>query len=393
VGDPVPPPVVAAQPEQPPRDRLPSDQVVAMPPAVRIAAAWSWRLLVIGAVLVVASRLLGQFSELVIPVLVALLLTALLGTVVELLSRVLPRGLATGIALIGGLIVISGMLTLVVTQIQASSAELGTQVQQGIQQIHGWLARGPLHVSDKQINHYYDQFRNALANSDQALASGALKVGTTVTRFVAGALIALFTTFFFLYDGRNIWAWIVRLFPRAARNAVDSSGRRGWVSLTAYVRATILVAFVDAIGITVVAAILRVPLAIPIGVLVFLGAFIPIVGAFISGVVAVLVALVAHGLIIALIMLGGVVGVQQLEAHILQPFLMGRLVRLHPLAIVLALTVGGIVAGIVGALFAVPTAAVANAVVTHLASGHANDPVEGEPEPASRRRRRAADHT
>jgi len=345
-----------------------------MPPAVRIAAAWSWRLLVIGLALVAIGRVLGEFSELVIALLVALLLTALLSRVVEVLDRWIPRGLATAIALVGGLIVIGGMLTLVVTQIQSNSGELVTQIQQGINQVHGWLSRGPLHVTDEQLNGYYKQLRDLLGSSDTALASSALKVGTTVTHFLTGLAIALFSTFFFLYQGGQIWAWVVRLFPRSARAAVDSSGRRGWVSLTAYVRATILVAFTDAVGITIVALILRVPLAFPIGVLVFLGAFIPVVGAFLSGVIAVLVALVAHGFIVGLIMLGGVVGVQQLESHVLQPFLMGRLVRLHPLGIILALAVGGILDGIVGALFAVPVAAVLNVVVQHLASGRAGEP-------------------
>ena len=195
---------------------------------------------------------------------------------------------------------------------------------------------------------------------------------------VAGFFIVLFSTYFFLADGDRIWAWAVRLAPRAAREHVDSSGRVAWVSLTQFVRATVIVALVDAIGIMIVAAILGVPFVLAIGVLVFLGAFVPMVGATVAGTVAVLVALVDQGPITALLMLGGVILVQQIEGHILQPFLMGRWVSVHPLGVIVAIGCGVLVAGIAGALVAVPLAAAVNAVVQHLAnfSSPGDDPVE-----------------
>ena len=195
---------------------------------------------------------------------------------------------------------------------------------------------------------------------------------------VAGFFIVLFSTYFFLADGGRIWAWAVRLAPRAAREAVDSSGRVAWVSLTQFVRATVIVALVDSIGIMIVAAILGVPFVLAIGVLVFLGSFIPMVGATIAGTVAVLVALVDQGPITALLMLGGVILIQQIEGHILQPFLMGRWVSVHPLGVIVAIGCGVLVAGIAGALVAVPLAAAVNAVVQHLAnfSSPGDDPVE-----------------
>jgi predicted PurR-regulated permease PerM len=177
----------------------------------------------------------------------------------------------------------------------------------------------------------------------------------------------LFSTYFFLAEGQRIWAWCVRLAPRAAREKVDSSGRVAWVSLTQFVRATVIVALVDAVGIAIVAAILGVPFVLAIGVLVFLGAFIPMVGATVAGTVAVLVALVDQGPITALLMLGGVILVQQIEGHILQPFLMGRWVSVHPLAVIVGIGCGVLVAGIAGALLAVPLIAAGNAVVQHLA--------------------------
>ncbi len=195
------------------------------------------------------------------------------------------------------------------------------------------------------------------------------EVGTAVSHIVAGFFIVLFATYFFLADGARIWAWVVRLFPRAARIKADSSGRVAWLSLTKFVRATVLVAFTDALGVMLVAAILKVPFVFAIGVLVFIGAFIPMVGALLSGTVAVLVALVAHGPVVALIMLGGVVAVQQIEAHVLQPFLLGRFVAVHPLGVIVAIGCGVLVAGIPGALVAVPLVAALNAVVLHLAGG------------------------
>jgi predicted PurR-regulated permease PerM len=194
----------------------------------------------------------------------------------------------------------------------------------------------------------------------------------------AGFFIVLFSTYFFLADGDRIWAWVVRLAPRAARARVDSSGRVAWISLTQFVRATVIVALVDSIGIMVVAAILGVPFVLALGVLVFLGAFIPLVGATVAGSVAVLVALVDQGPIEALVMLGGVILVQQIEGHILQPFLMGRWVSVHPLGVIVALGCGVLVGGVAGALVAVPLAAAANAVVQHLASNTepGDDPVD-----------------
>jgi predicted PurR-regulated permease PerM len=206
------------------------------------------------------------------------------------------------------------------------------------------------------------------ANSSR-LVSGALGVASTAADVASGLFIALFSTFFFLSTGGRIWAWVVTLFPRSARPRVEGAAVHAWATLTAYVRATVIVAAVDAIGIGAAAAILRVPLAVPIAVLVFLGAFIPIVGAFLTGVVAVLVAFVSQGPVVALIMLGAVILVQQIEAHILQPFLLGRAVEVHPLAVILGIGAGVLVAGIVGALFAVPLVAVGHVVSVYLRDG------------------------
>jgi predicted PurR-regulated permease PerM len=356
---------------RPPRPReSTADRQVEVPWAVRLAAGWAWRLLVIGAAAGAFLFLVVQLRVIVVPVLVAMLITALIIPAADALQRAgLPRGAAAGITLVGTLLVVGGLLTIVGQQIASGFDDLANQVTDGIDQIHDWLVTGPLQLSDAQITQAFDSAREAISGSNSQLTQGALKIGSTVGHVATGFFLVLFVTYFLLYEGGKIWAWVVRVFPRAARDRVDASGERAWVSLTAFVRATVMVAFVDAIGIMGVALLLRVPLAVPIGVLVFLGSFIPIIGALVSGAVAVIVALVTHGPLSAVLMLAGVIAVQQLEAHILQPFLLGRLVRLHPLAIILSIGGGVYLAGITGALFAVPLVAMLNAVVTHLANG------------------------
>ena len=345
-----------------------------MPHGMLVASEWSWRLLLVLAALAVFGFLLLQLSVVVVPVLIAALVSALLVPVTDWFARLgVPRGLAAGLTLLALVLLILGMLALVGQQIATGYEGLYNQVVQGFDEIRRWLVRGPLGLSQSEINHAYQSLAKFFTTNQ--LTEGALRLGTTVGHVVAGLFLALFTTYFLLYEGDRIWGFLIRLLPRAARSRADSAGRRGWISLTAFVRATVLVALVDATGIMVVALVLGLPFAVPIGLLVFLMSFIPIVGALISGAVAVLVALVAKGPFVAVLMLGGVLLVQQLEAHVLQPFLMGRFVRLHPVAVLLAIGAGAYLAGIVGALFAVPIVAVLNGVVRHLAEGAAGQDV------------------
>ena len=280
---------------------------------------------------------------------------------------------------LGGLAAIALLLTFAGQQVATGAEDLADSTVEGLGKIRDWLQDGPLNASDSQIEDYIQTAQDAIREQTN---DGALKsvgeIGTAVGHVFAGFFIILFSTFFFLADGDRIWAWIVRIAPRAARERVDSSGRVAWISLTQFVRATVIVALVDSIGIMIVAAILGVPFVLALGVLVFLGAFIPLVGATVAGSVAVLVALVDQGPVDALLMLAGVILVQQIEGHILQPFLMGRWVSVHPLGVILALGCGVLVGGVAGALVAVPLAAAGNAVVQHLASNTSPgaDPVE-----------------
>ena len=341
----------------------PTDRESFVPPLLRTASEWTWRVLVVGAGLIALFLLLGYFSEIVVPLAIGVLLCALLSTVHRRLARVMPRAGAAAVTVIGTLLVILALLFLVGSQITGGMSDMARQVSDGIQQIRDYI-RNTLGISDDQLGDYVEQARQWLSNAN--LGSRLSSAGVTAGHFVAGIFIALFSLFFFLYDGPRIWAYLVRLFPRRARPYVDSSGVVAWEQLTHYVRATVLVAAVDAVGITAGALILRVPFALAIGVLVFLLSFIPIVGALLSGAVAVLIALVAQGPVTALIMLAVVVGVQQLESHVLQPFILGRSVRIHPVAVIAAIAAGAILAGIVGTLVAVPILAVVKAVANHL---------------------------
>ncbi len=352
-----------------------SDTPQPVPAAVRATSEWAWRLLVIAVAIVALGYLLGFVSEVVIPVIVAVLLAALLSPVNAWLRRRLGRnGPAAGLTVVATIIGIAGLLYLVTSQLVNGAGDLIGQIGSGIDQVRDWL-RTTFDISESQLSQYLDQVKETIT-SNEGLRSALARAGLTATHLVTGLFLSLFALFFFLYEGDRIWAWVVRLFPRTARSKVASSGAVAWGQLTAYTRATILVALVDAIGITVVALVLQVPFAVPIGVLVFLGAFIPIVGALLTGFVAVILALVSHGVLSAALMLAGVLAVQQLESHVLQPFLLGRAVRVHPLAVILVIAAGIVLAGIVGGLVAVPIAAVVNAVGNHLLAGDEPEPLE-----------------
>lgn len=348
------------------------DEVV--PPALNVAAAYSWRILVIVGVIAVLVFMIMQFRYIVVPFFVAVLVAALLVPFVNLLVRHRwPRWLAIVIAMVGTLAIVTGLIVLVVLQVRAGYPDLQKQSVQSYDSLKGWLQASPLQLTDADITAYLGQAWEAIQRDSAVLASGIASVGSTAGHVIAGFLLALFATIFFLIDGRGIWNWMVRLFPRRARPAVDGAGQAGWITLTTFVKVQIFVAAVDAIGIGLGAWILGLffggfPLVIPIAVAVFLGSFIPVVGALITGALAVFVALIYLGPLPAVIMLGIVLLVQQVEGHILQPLVMGTAVKVHPVAVVFAVAAGGFTAGIPGALFAVPVIAVLNVVVKYIAS-------------------------
>ena len=330
-------------------------------PIVRKTAAWAWRLLVILAALVALLWVIKRLEIIIVPLLLALMLSALLLPMVDWLDRRgAPRGGAVALVLLAGFAILGGILTFVVSQFVIGLPDLVKQVTRSIDSTRNWLIEGPLHLSRQQIENAGNAAIQALQNNQAKLTSGALSTAATVTEIITAALLMMFTLIFFLYGGRNIWQYVTKIFPTDVRDRVRAAGNAGYGSLIGYVRATFLVALVDAVGVGTGLAIMSVPLALPLASLVFLGAAIPLVGAVVSGFLAVVVALLAKGFVYALITLGVIIGVNQLEAHILQPLVMGRAVSIHPLAIVVAISSGGVLAGVVGALLAVPTVAFFN---------------------------------
>ena len=348
----------------------------AVSPLVRKMAAWAWRLLILLVAAIAVLWVIAKVELIVVPVALALMLAALLLPAVDWLDRRgAPRGGAVALTLLSSIAVLGGIMTFVVSQFITGLPGLTDQVTQSVDSLRNWLINGPAHLSKEQIDHAGDSVIDAMRANQAKLTSGALSTAATVTEIVTGALLVLFTLIFFLHGGRNIWAFVTRIFPVTVRNRVADAGVAGFHSLIGYVRATFLVALVDAVGIGAGLAIMGVPLALPLASLVFLGAFIPLVGAVLTGFLAVVVALLTKGFIYALITLGLIIAVQQVEAHVLQPLVMGRAVSIHPLAVVLGIAGGGVLAGIVGALLAVPTIAFLNSAVRVLV---ADDPAGEE---------------
>ncbi len=367
-----------AEPEmQPVATATASQSDATVPRGVQVAAAWSWRVIVIAVMILGVGWIARYLSEVLVPIAVAILLTALLQPVANRL-RIwrFPRGAATAVSVLGGLAVILGVLTLIGTVIVNESTTLSGNVVTGFNQLIGWLQNGPLHLDPGwfEVDTWGDRIQDFLAASRETIASYAAEITAQVGHFFAGLAIALFTLFYFLYDGRGIFSFLLKFFPISSRERVDRAAQRGWRSLSSFVRATILVALVDAVGVLIAALIIGVPLAPALAGLVFLGAFVPIVGALVAGFVAVLVALVALGPIKALIMLGAIILVQQVEGHVLQPFLLGRAVKVHPLAVILGIAIGIVIGGIVGALIAVPIIAFSKTFVQDL-TGAAEPPL------------------
>jgi len=316
-----------------------------------------------------------QLRVIVVPVFIAVILTALLLPAVDRLDqRGMPRVGAVALVLLGGLGLFGGILTFVVSQFISGLPGLVTEVTRSIDNATNWLIDGPAHLSREQIDKAGDTAVAALRDNQEKLTSGALSTAATLTEIVTGALLTLFTLIFLLSGGRGIYAYLTKIVPAGSRDRVRAAGRAGFGSLIGYVRATFLVALVDAVGIGSGLAILGIPLALPLASLVFLGAFVPLIGAVLTGFVAVVVALLAKGFIYALITLGLIIAVQQVESHVLQPLLMGRAVSIHPLAIVLAIATGAVLAGIIGALLSVPLLAFLNSAIRVLVPPEEPDP-------------------
>ncbi|MFF8642064.1 AI-2E family transporter [Streptomyces sp. NPDC015345] len=350
-------PAVAARP----------DPAAAVPWGMRVAAEAAWRLLILAGTLWVLMKVISAVQLVVLAFVAALLITALLQPTVARLRRVgLPRGLATAVTAILGFVIMGLVGWFVVWQVMENADELSGQVQDGIEDLRKWLLNSPFHVTEDQINDIATSLRDAVGANTEELTSAGLEGVTVIVEALTGILLAMFSTLFLLYDGKRIWQWFLKLVPAQARPGIAGAGPRAWRTLTAYVRGTVIVAMIDAIFIGLGIYFLGVPMAVPLAVIIFLASFVPLVGAVVSGALAVVVALVTQGVFTAVMALAVVLAVQQIEGHILQPFILGRAVRVHPLAVILSVAAGGMVAGIGGAVVAVPLVAVTNTVVGYL---------------------------
>ncbi|MDX3516693.1 AI-2E family transporter [Streptomyces scabiei] len=343
------------------------DPASAVPWGMRVAAEAGWRLLVLAGTVWVLMRIISSVQLLVLSFTTALLVTALLQpTVARLTRHGVPRGLATALTAALGFVVMGLIGWFVTWQVMENVDDLSNQVQDGIDELQRWLLDSPFHVTENQINDIAKNLREAISDNTDTITSAGLEGVTVLVEALTGILLTMFSTLFLLYDGKRIWQWMLKLVPAAARPGVADAGPRAWRTLTAYVRGTVIVALIDAIFIGLGIYFLDVPMAVPLAVFIFLFAFIPLVGAVVSGALAVVVALVTQGVFTAVMTLVVVLAVQQIEGHILQPFILGRAVRVHPLAVVLAVAAGGMIAGIGGAVVAVPLVAVTNTVVGSL---------------------------
>lgn len=339
-----------------------------LPYPVVLAAGWSACLLLIAGGGWLVGQAVGRLSVIIAPLAIAVLLAAMLRPMVDRIPERVPRAAAALVVVVGVLAVILAALAAVTTQLATGVPRMRDQISSGTDAALRWLEDGPLHLTADRLQEAVAQARTWIESNSEAVAAGAVQFGHTAVDAVAGVLICLVSLFFFLYHGEKLWEFFVRWLPRASREHVDTAFRGGWGSLGAYTRTQLTVAAINAAGVGLGALLLRVPFVIPIVVVVFLASFVPIVGTLVAGVIPTVLALVERGPAIAVAMLAIVVVVHQVESHVLQPLLMGHAVALHPLAVILVVTAGTYLFGVVGALFAVPVTAMANTVVRHLAA-------------------------
>lgn len=328
-------------------------------------ATWSLRLLIIAAATVGGLYLLGHLWVVVLPALLALLLSTVLWPVARVLRRRLPNSAAAAAALIGGLLPLVGLGAAMGALVLAEADELSDAVVEGLDEVQDWTTRPPLNLGDNDLGRLIDRGTDELQARAQEVAGWTLSGVSTVGSLLLTLVLTLVLTFFYLKDGPGFLPWAARWLPDRSASHVAELSNRSWSMLGGFIRAQAGVGLADAIGIGVGLALLGVPLALPLAVLTFVGAFIPIVGAFVTGLLAVLVALVTEGTTTALIVAALVIVVQQMESNLLSPLLMGRTLTLHPALVILAVTAGSTISGVAGAFLAVPVLAVATSAARY----------------------------
>jgi predicted PurR-regulated permease PerM len=350
--------------------------------AVRHTAIGSAQLILIAAGLTLVGFVLSRLWSVLLPVILGLLVTTVLWPVARFLrAHRWPPAAAAGVTVVAFLALLGGVILLIVPPVVDQSGELADQAGQGLERLQSWVTGPPFNLGEEQIGEALDNVTSSLQDNAQQIAGSALGWASSVGSGVINAVLALVLTFFFLKDGPRWLPWLSEQTGRRAGRHVAQVSEQSWQTLSGFIRQQALVGFIDAFFIGLGLWITGVPLVLPLAVLTFFGAFIPIIGAFVAGGFAVLIALVSEGPTTALIVLGIVVLVQQVEGNVLQPIIQGRGLNLHPAVVILAVTAGSSLAGIIGAFLAVPVAAVV-AVVYRYARDQIN---RRESEPAEDR--------
>ncbi|MDQ6851166.1 MAG: AI-2E family transporter [Actinomycetota bacterium] len=332
---------------------------------MRVAAAWTWRLLLVGLGLYVLAQIFIRIELVAFSFVLALFLTAVLHPLERVLRRTLPgpKSLSAALALLIGILALAGIAAFVSWQISSHADQLANQISNSFDKARHWLQTGPLHLKSTDLNKLSASITDALRTHQGQLISSAIATVRTLAEGLGALLLILLSTFFLLRDGDHIWTWTLGLLPKPAQERADVSGRAGWRTFGGYMRGVVLIALFHGVSVTIVLFVLRVPLAAALGVLIFLGSFIPIIGLTVTGALCVLVAMLEHGLTSGIVVAVAIIVLIQLEAHLLQPVIMSRSVEVHPIAIALSVLTGTILAGIPGALLAVPLVAFLNATI------------------------------
>jgi len=342
----------------------------------QVTAAWALRFLIVVAALFVLLNLLNSVSLVSITVIVAVMICGLLQPLVGVLMRYgVPRTLSAILVFVLGMSTLVAAAWFVVQQVSANSTALGGQLLDAVGTIRHWLVTGPPQMSERQVTQLVDDLTRTITENRAGLAQGAFATANSALLIVSGAVFCLFATLFLLTDDGGIWRWIVRLFPDENRAKVAHAGNVAWQTLIAYMRSTVLLALINSLTMVVVMLIAGMPLVVPLGVLLFLGSMIPLIGMLVAGVVVVLVALVTKSAVMALVMAIALVLTVQLEGNLLNPFILGKAVQIHPLAILMAVTAGTILGGIFGAFIAVPLVAIVNNVASDIRDSSPAEPV------------------
>jgi predicted PurR-regulated permease PerM len=345
----------------------------------QVTAAWALRFLMVVAALFVLLNMLNDVSLVTITVIVAVMICALLQPAVESLTRHrVPRTLAAILVFVLGMTTFVGAAWFVVQQVSANSSALGSQLLDAVATIRNWLVTGPPRMSESQVNQLIDDLTKTITANRASLAQGVFATANSALVVVSGAVFCLFATLFLLTDDGGIWRWIVRLFPDESRATVAHAGNVAWRTLIAYMRSTVLLALINSLTMVVVMLVAGMPLVVPLGVLLFLGSMIPLIGMLVAGVVVILVASVTKSLVLALVMALALFLTVQLEGNLLNPFILGKAVQIHPLGILMAVTAGTILGGIFGAFIAVPLVAVVNNMANDV---HGRTPGQSQPGP------------